>query len=538
MNIKDLWSGASGRARRAGLLALTILALGVRLIAATKAYPAQGDAGHFVQCGMELAQGNPAGLSPHWSQAPILLVAGAIRVGWDPARALQVLTLAAGVVAVPLLMVFAWSVLESWSAALLAGLLVSTNPALVKYSVNGLAEMPYIALLLAAACLVVGGARSGGAGWRLPLSAVFLGLGVYFRPTESCVSAAILYGMVAVTVVRGRRFSELRALALACLVFIALLTPLNVYTARRSPYHVPSTKIVNLAFGDYGYDSKATKGINSPLKAEEAKLKEMGAVQYLWVSRGAVMRHWIGNAPRAVRGFKELLFAGAFYMGTGWFAAIIILVFFTSAVFGRLRRWLLPAALAFAMPSLFCLSFLVDRWLVPSLPFLLVLVGDAVALWLGAARASRWRYLLVAVVILFIGRNAVFSVEPAAVDWRYFNFSKVAARLRDHGSEQDVLMTSGPHLANYFYTNSPFRFIELPYGTIEETERFAGERHVTLIAFSDLLYSHWPIQRLFAGDAPPPNWQLLERLRFEKEDPRYGVLTEQYLLYRRREASE
>ena len=81
-------------------LLMGVFALGVRLGAAQRAYPCAGDAGHFVQHGVALANGVPGAMSTYWSQGMIALAAGGVKLGLAPRRVLQGATLVSGLLQV------------------------------------------------------------------------------------------------------------------------------------------------------------------------------------------------------------------------------------------------------------------------------------------------------------------------------------------------------------------------------------------------------------------------------------------------------
>ena len=102
-------------------LGLAGLALGIRLMAARGAYPACGDAGHFVQHGVALAKGLSGAMSTYWSQGMIAIAAGAVKAGCDPRYALQATTLIAGVAVVVFFAGILWSLTGSWKLAVVGG---------------------------------------------------------------------------------------------------------------------------------------------------------------------------------------------------------------------------------------------------------------------------------------------------------------------------------------------------------------------------------------------------------------------------------
>jgi hypothetical protein len=525
----------AARARRgfaAGMAAVALLALLLRWHVAGHSYPVRDDAGHFVQFGVELAGGNPEGLSAHWSLAPILTAAAAVRLDADPRRAVQAVTVAAGVACVVLAGALAALAFGSRRAGWLAGLLVATNPTMVDYSTNGMGEMPFMALALAAVCVAK---KVRWEGWAGPVLALFLcGLAVYYRPVEAVVFAATLGAFGVLPALARRNGRRVAAWLLAGVVFAALALPLVVHTARRSTFGGPSTKIVNLAFGEYGYDSKAVFALEGPMAEEVGRLKSVGAARYLWERRAEFPARFARNVARLVRFARDETFAGPFHLGSGWMVALFAAGAVLEGRRGRLKQWPLLLCLGFGSALLTCLSFIHPRWVVQAVPYLLILLGGmADALADVSAGRRPWRIVLAAVVAWVAVSGAVLARRLPWDFWRYDNMPAVAEELRRHGGEDDVLMTKGPQLPIGFYRQHPLRYVEMPYGTIEQTEAYAARKGVTLIALSDLSYPHWPVNEVFKGAAPPANWELLVSPAFRFDDPRYGPQEEKYLLYRR-----
>ena len=104
--------------------------------------------------------------------------------------------------------------------------------------------------------------------------------------------------------------------------------------------------------------------------------------------------------------------------------------------------------------------------------------------------------------------------------------------LRQYGSDEDIVMTSQYVITLHFHDRYPQRLVDLPYASIAEIEPYAAEKGVSLIAISDRIYPHWPINALFHGAAPPANWVLLRKVAFSRET-RFGPEEERYLLFRR-----
>jgi hypothetical protein len=513
-------------------VALAILAAAVRLYVAGHSYPVRDDAGHFVQFAMELAGGNPEGLSAHWSMAPILVASAAIRMHADPQRAVQLTTVAAGVACVLFAAALAAAVFRSRRAGLLAGIIVAVNPTLVDYSTNGMGEMPYMALTMAGA--LVARTTLQGAFFGPALALGLAGLALYFRPVEAVVFAATLGAFGAIPALARRDVRRVGAWALAGLVFVALALPLCIHTARHSNFGGPSTKIVNLAFGEYGYDSKAVFAQEGPMADEVGRLKSIGAARYLWERRADFPPRFARNVARLVRFVRDETFAGPFHLGSGWLFALLAAGAVLEGRRGRLREWPFLLCIGFGPALLTCLSFVHPRWVVGAVPYVLILFAGAADTLADLARGRRcWQVVLAGLLAWWVGSGVAMSRGLSWDHWRYDNVPAVARELRRFGGEDDILMTKGPQLPINFYRQHPLRYVEMPYGTMAQTEAHAGRKGVTLIALSSQSYPHWPVNEVFKGAAPPANWELVASPVFCFDDPRYGPQEEKYLLYRR-----
>ncbi|MBU1908561.1 MAG: glycosyltransferase family 39 protein, partial [Verrucomicrobia bacterium] len=311
--------------RRTTFLLVVLLAAVVRVWVGWDADPLDLDVGHFVRYGKALANGNPSGFSHHWSLGPILLTALTHRLGLDPLFWLQLSTIIAGVVAVGACMVMVYRLCRIWSVALLAGLLMSCNPSMLVYSVNSMGEMPFIALMLLAAAIQLPpeGTTRHHPGRFLSAGAL-LGLGYLYRPIESYLAFGLLGLWQLHYAWTSRAFSRLLWIGLGAAVFISFSMPQTVVTKIRTGVWSPSTKFSMLVYRDFGTDSKAMYGLNTPLQEEQRRYQEMGTARYLWAQKTAIARSAVRTAGIAFRVLKDQLFDASFRIGTGWAVGLVL----------------------------------------------------------------------------------------------------------------------------------------------------------------------------------------------------------------------
>ena len=517
-------ASSRGSLRRLGWI-LVVVALVPRLWAAWTAYPVQGDAAHFVECGVELSHGHARGLSLHWSQVPIFLAAGAVKLGLHPGRVVQASTVLAGL-AVPLLLA---GLLRRWTgsvrAALLAGLAAACNPRLIEYSVNGLAEMPFLALLLLALNLLWIGPLQLAAPRRAALAYLPLGLAIYYRPAEATVSAGLLaaWHLVACWRARGGGWGLVAGLAL----FVLGLFPITWLTHERTGVWSPSSKVENIAFGPRGNDSKYMYGEADELKGELTLYRERGLVGYLWARRVEMSRWWISNALMALRLQKECLWPGAFQVGAAWMVLLLLASALALAVHRRVPMLLFLASWASAMPALLALSFIFPRWMVPWFPFTLAL--QVAALDLVWPRPAAGRRALAALLGVLLGGLAIWGAAAAADGWRGRNARAVAEVLRTQADPASPIMSVQPTIALEYYGVRPFFWVKMPYGTVAQTLEHATRAGVRFVVVADRDYAEWPIQSLWR-DPPPAGWRVAHRLVYTRPSARWGEEQDRYLV--------
>lgn len=144
---------------------LCLWALAIRVLAAGKVFPAQGDASHFIQYGKAYAvSGLLESLNGLWSLAPQFLTAWSMKLGWIPQYVLQATTVAFGVLVVAGGYALTLELTRSRMAAFAAGLLLATSPVLTAAAASGLSDTPHIALATWTVSLAFAGVRKRHAG--------------------------------------------------------------------------------------------------------------------------------------------------------------------------------------------------------------------------------------------------------------------------------------------------------------------------------------------------------------------------------------
>lgn len=530
----------SGYRTLPGALMILALAAWLRFEAAGLSYPAQGDAAHFVQHGVQWAvTGKP--VSGYWSLAPQVLAGWAYRAGWDPARTLQVTTVLFGILLVGSVMGLARALgLSTW-AMLCAGLIAAVNPVLLKSATGGLSETPLMALLITAYMgLERGqtGARRGGAS---VVAGLCLAGALYYRPFEAVVGigayAAYALGL---HLIRTRTI-RLAPLLVALAAFVAGAIPFGVLSHNLKATSAASSKLVNLAYREDGLDSKAMRSLfgpeqtNSALAAEIRNLEELGAVGYLWTNRGAILRKIPHNLMQELRILNGQVFDGAFSMG---FIVFLLVNLALGVAIVRHDRWqmaLLPLLYMGLIAAALSLAFVHPRWIYQFVP----LYGLVLALGLDAWQTDRSRgrgWLVTAVVLVYAAKTAALGLEQRRDRWVELNVIPAGADLRALVAENEKLMAFGGELALEAKPDTPWLAAEMPYGTVAEVEAFAAREGVAWIILSSRNHAHYPIHEVTRNpELLPPTWTLVREKTF-RAWTRWGEEEDTYHIYTRQDA--
>ncbi|NCC60189.1 MAG: hypothetical protein EOM12_04455 [Verrucomicrobiae bacterium] len=512
------------------------IALFIHCYAALTAYPIPGDAAHFVQHGIAWAKGNPNGMSTYWSQGMIALAAFFFRLGLDPAKGLQHVCVICGSLVVVIGALTAWKVFQQSRRVFAAtGLLLGTSTALSQYSVCAYSEMPFILFLtLALFVVMVGWEKEQKRGYIY--SAVLLGLGAYFKAMDACVWAAWITFCIMIS---GYRTCKTRIVFHGLLFgacFALLLLPLVFMTYQKTGRIAPTTKGGNLALGDSWSDSKAVYSLDhdSPLWERKGYYERSGSLAFIWRYRKTIMRRVVRNCLEACRIYSNQLFYRAFRLGTGFFLMGLTGVIFFCIRERRIwRQSLLLLGGVFFHTGLVSLNFIHDRLVLSNAIILMVLFGG-IAAYATFHIPRRFTAVFLLLCIYYLGQNSLYAIHAFQREpfyWRYQNTQQVGEYLKKNFDDKTRIMVRFPHIAVHFYTNQLFRYVEMPYGEIQEIERFVDKNKVDLVIISDRWYVHWPINQLLAGASLPDNWFEYSQIVCSGDEER-GIPMERYVIYK------
>lgn len=515
---------------------IVLLGAYVRLTTAKTAYPAQLDAGHMVQFGIEIANGNEQYLEVLYSRFQQYTAAWAYSRGMDPGRALQWVTLFFGTMLVPASMLFVRQLFGRWNLALISGLFVATNPSLVLYSVNGMGEVPFASLLMGACALLVFGTNSGTRRvYLIPLAFGVLAVGIYYRDIEALLSALVFIVWLIWQSLKCRSIQYVAWGLVGLLVLFTIWTPHRLYTKEVNPKGGASLKMTYLVWADAARSSQTQHDPDNQAFADLEKLKEIGVYKYAWIHKQRIIKNYAASIIRMLKAFNNHIFAGPYKIGADVFILILITAALALPRPVQYDRWLLVGTLCFFFPLLACASFINPRWLVGNIAFLLIIFAAPLAFLLERLGERKWKYAIWAFAVLFSVRSASFAIDEHGDTIRYHAIRDAGIALRKYGDDNDVLVTAYPQVMIHFYEKSPGRGVLIPYAkTIERIDELIGERGGTLIALSSLDHTRsWPVNELFHCAKPPPNWELLDRIRYEWESRKYGPQEVEYLFFRR-----
>ena len=521
---------------------LCLWALLIRVMAAGKVYPAQTDASHFVQYGKEYAAKGLDAISNYWSLLPQLLSGWSVRMGWSPQYVLQGTTVAFGVLLVAGVYALALELARSRTVAVVAGLLIATNPALTASATSGLSESPHMAVATWALVLVFVGVRTARVRW-FALAGLVASVDMYYRSYD-----LFLYLAGAAPFVVWR-MSNLGWKKGCGLVFAAVLTgalcasPFFAISAMKSAQGMGDTKMLNLAFGEYTFDSKAmyaAKGIHgdeTPVGKRLHELRTEGACKFMWRHRVEIASNYPKNIVRGVRDLNDLAFTGMFRAGLFWFGVASVLCVVAHVSRGNV---FLPFYLVFAMCVIlgaYSLCFVHKRYILQLLPFFEILFGGGVA-WL-LSRQSRRRLQVVTWGCLLAmgalnGRWAVARLDDA---WAQRNLFAACDRLQDTMNEDERLMCFDPGLPALFYKTNALCWDNIPYDSVEGVFALAEAHGVDCIVLDDKAFPHYPIHEIERNPALLPEpWKEVDRIEFECET-RFGLEQNVFRFYRKGEGN-
>lgn len=519
-------------------MGLCLWALAIRVLAAGKVFPAQGDASHFVQHGKAYLASGMDAISGYWSLLPQFVTAWSVKLGLMPQFVLQATTVGFGVLLVAGVYALAMELTRSRTTAFVAGLLIATNPVLTASSTSGLSETPHMALATWALALAFAGARKRRA-WLFALAGAVASVDMYYRPYD-----LLLYLAGAAPFILWKLWGcgwrhMVYLIGVGILLGSACSVPFFQITTMKSAGSVGTSKLVNLAFRKHGLDAKAmyaAKGLHgeqTPLNMEIQELKDNGAIQYIWNHRAEIAASFLKNVAKGCRHLSEHSFAGMFRMGLFWFLltgglcvamgwkagqkdTILYLLFAMGVILGALS-----------------IGFVHPRWVMQLLPFHAILFALGVhALLINiscpSVRVLAWGCLLAAAAL-----NARWAIVRLDDEWKGRNLFVVAETLRKHMSETEKLMSFQPELAALFYQTNTLTWIAIPYDSVEDVFAWAEEQDVDCVVLHDGTFPHFPIHEIERHpEKIPPPWRKIDKLEFEKET-RFDLERDVYRIYRR-----
>jgi len=518
-------------------LLIGVVALGLRIYLAGIAYPAQLDVPAIIAQGIMWAQGHPEGLGNIYPEIPVLTSAFAYRLGLDPAETLQWLNVIYGTMVVVMTMVLALRLFGRHSIAWLAGGLTATIDGLLSFSVNSMPETGF-GMCLMGACAIMAGPIRGSLTSPLALCIGYacLGLGMYFRPVETLVSLATVTGWLILCHIKNWKKACLQILAgLVCAVGILLPYYIKANSAEVSEDRV-AFNIKSIAFGDLAYDGKQ---IHDPDRQDwkdgmTQEVLDLGLPRWLWEHRGDVSKRYFKNLLRCARSYSEYIFTGAFRIGNAWFIMLLVLIS-CSAIFGENRRQnLFLALMLLSLPAGVSLGYVFNRYLLAYLPFLVIMisafVANSPALWGSTAKRIFWTMVLLA---MMTQTSAITIRGHRDQQWSWDNLREVAQILKSIVPVEKRIITPQDTFMIEFDIDHPLRWKKFPYSEPDRFEKYAAARNVSHIVLCSTQKSHYPINAVFDGQPPPPNWTLVWEKKFLREHTVWGTQEEEYRIYER-----
>lgn len=519
-------------------LGLCVWGLVLRLLAAGKVFPAQGDASHFVQHGKAYLAMGMDGISGYWSLLPQFLTAWSMKLGWMPQYVLQATTVGFGVLLVAGVYALSMELTGKRTIAVVAGLLIATNPVLTASATSGLSETPHMALATWALVLAFAGARKGCIR-EFVLAGAVAAVDMYYRPYDLFLYLAGAAPFILWRMKDNGWRKKTVMLGAGILVGTVFSLPFFAITAMKSAGSVGTSKLSNLAYGEDGLNAKAmyaAKGIHgedTPFSQRIQELQEQGAWGYLWVHKQEVAGNYVRNVMQGIRNLNEHMFAGMFRVGLFWFVlsgGLCVLALWREHV-----GWVALYALCSMGVILGALSlgFVHPRWCMQFMPFCVLLAGGGFA-WLLPRWSNRrtqlaaWACLLV--MGLFNGRWAVVRLDD---EWKQRNLFLVCERLHGIMGEDEKLMSFHPELPALFFETNALNWVNIPFGPVEDVFVLADDDEVNCIVLHDGTFPHFPIHEIERNpDAIPEPWQEIDQMEFEQET-RFGMDWDVYRFYRK-----
>lgn len=514
---------------------LCLWALLIRLLAVGKVFPAVGDVSHYVQYGkVYAATGQLEGLSALWALAPQFLSAWSMKLGFIPQYVMQGTTVVFGVLAVTGVYALAMELTNRRRVAIVAGVLVATNPAMTYLAATGFSDTPHFALGTWALALGFAGARKRKT-WPFVIAIVLASLDLYWRPFDLFVwllAAAPFIGWRLLGC-GWRWFVKLAGGVLGVGMVCSL--PYFMVTNAISGWNPGRSKLGNLALGESGTNAKdlyAQSGLDAEktaLSMRQQELEQNGVAKYLWLHRAEISRRYPSNIVSGMRALNSHMFAGMFRMGLFWFLLFMILC---ATGLGGVAGLYMVLSIGGVLCSV-SLGFINPRWIIQCVPFGAILAGGGFD-WLLSRFSSRHLSRVAWGVFLVIGvLNGRWAVLQLNDEWRQQNVFPVCERLHQWMGEDERVMCFTPELPALFYRKNALDYDILPYDSVERVFAQAEACGTGCIVLNASMFPHFPIHAIERNpELIPPPWREVDKLEFTKET-RFGLEHDGWRFYRR-----
>jgi 4-amino-4-deoxy-L-arabinose transferase-like glycosyltransferase len=370
--------------------------------------------------------------------------------------------------------------------AAVACLLVATNPYLIEFSSKVMAEASLALFITTGVALLVG---------DMTREKVVLYLGACLCMGCACVTKPegtpyfLLVGIWPVVQLLNRSkrgsINALKRLPLWLMAFIILVFPYMLFLKKHVGHWQLSGRLAEqVILFEYGHDFDAFKKYNqlnsenTEVLLEQEKREFQGLVS-------AILSEPSRFAKRYVRNIK-IEFLNILPQVCGWLTLVLLGIGFFSSVFRPLAlnpQWALAASLAPLM--LFPILFVMNRIIIPLLPFILLLVARGTTLslrWLlsqfgfnrvGGERA--WLKPMTAVMILLVFMNfGPGNLVPRAHSQEWAAFKEW---LPQHIPPQSVIISEKPQIA--YYARSAW--IRLPHASYLQLLDYCRHRGVNYL---------------------------------------------------------
>lgn len=511
----------------ATLIMITLFSLGLLLYHAYRVFPAQSDAGHFVQNGVAMANGLREKPDPFWALMPQHIVKTASQRGLDSLKSLQLFTVFCGALITLGTGLLAWTLTSKAWAAILASLLVATNFSLIDISGTGLSEPGYLACLLMGSSIWLMG-FSGDRKLPVLIGALIMAGAYFFKPYETIIYVSICIFVQLCNDILRQQLARKKVLHFISIAIFVAGGAFYFHEADKLGVTDSSqTKVFNLVWAVTGFDSKVNRTSmlgdeNASLNAEKERIKNIGPVMYLWQNREQFARVYARNLASSLRHLNNQFFYGAFRAGFGWFLLLGICVTGYLIKNKLLSQIAIPLLMLIAIPCVLSIGLAYERWMIQCIPFMTVIISVATAHYLSSSTNRPPKFMALFAILVFCGLNIRAGIIFTGDKWRQNNILPAAKELRKWAKEEDILMTFGPSFPVSFYRTNTLNFVEIPYGTLGQTDQYAAEKKVNYIIFSDTLYRDYPLVKAKPGQPDwPGHWELLTNMVFNKST-RFG----------------